>query len=86
MIMSRPTLGVEERVRALLAKLTMNEHSLTGARHLGLEEIGVDSVAMIDLVYGLEEEFAITIGDDEVMPENFGSIATITAMVERKCS
>ena len=86
MIVTGPTLSFEERVRALLARLTMNEHSLTGARDLGLEEIGVDSVAMIDLVYGLEEEFAITIGDDEVMPDNFESIATITAMVERKCS
>jgi acyl carrier protein len=40
---------------------------------------------MIELVYGLEDRFSITIGDDEVLPENFASIAALTALVERKC-
>ena len=40
---------------------------------------------MIELVYALENRFAIEIGDDEVAPENFSSIESLTALVARKC-
>ena len=40
---------------------------------------------MIELVYALENRFAIEIGDDEVAPENFTSIGSLAALVARKC-
>ena len=76
----------EQRVRTLLAEITLNDHCLQSPADMTLEVIGVDSIGMIDLVYGLEEQFAITIEDDEVLPENFGSIAALTALVQRKCA
>lgn len=76
----------EQRVRALLAEITLNEQCLRGPAEAALDEMGVDSIGMIDLVYGLEERFAITIADEEVLPENFGSIAALTALVTRKCA
>jgi acyl carrier protein len=76
----------EHRVRALLAEITLNETCLRGPADAALDEMGVDSIGMIDLVYGLEEHFAITIADEEVLPENFGSIAALTALVTRKCA
>jgi acyl carrier protein len=45
----------------------------------------VNSVAMIELVYALEDRFDIRIGDAEVAPENFASIGTLTTLVARKC-
>jgi acyl carrier protein len=50
-----------------------------------LESTGIDSVGMIELVYALEERFGIEIGDEEVVPENFGSIRSLTDLVARKC-
>jgi acyl carrier protein len=47
--------------------------------------MGVDSVAMIELVFALEERFAIQILEDEVAPENFSSIESLTLLVARKC-
>ena len=44
----------------------------------------IDSFAIMSLLGFLEEQFSIQIGGDELMPENFQSIAAMTAMVERK--
>ena len=76
----------EQRVRTLLAEITLNEGCLRSPSDVALDVVGLDSIGMIDLVYGLEERFAITIADEEVLPENFGSIAALTALVERKCA
>jgi acyl carrier protein len=75
----------EQRVRTLLAEITLDDTCLCSSSDATLDVIGLDSIGMIDLVYGLEERFAITIEDEEVLPENFGSIAALTALVERKC-
>jgi acyl carrier protein len=50
-----------------------------------LEAIGVDSAAMIELLFALEDRFSIQIGEHEIAPENFASIETLTALVARKC-
>ena len=84
MVSQPPT--YEDRVRSLLAEITLDETCLRTPPDVPLETIGVDSIGMIDLVYGLEERFSITIEDHEVMPENFGSIAALTALVTRKCA
>jgi acyl carrier protein len=76
----------ERQVRALLADITLDDGCLRNPSDMALDVMGVDSIGMIDLVYGLEERFAITIKDDEVLPENFGSIAALTALVRRKCA
>ncbi|HET7340907.1 MAG TPA: acyl carrier protein [Methylomirabilota bacterium] len=41
----------------------------------------VDSLGIFQLVAFLEERFGITIGDEEITPENFGSIAAIERLV-----
>ena len=43
-----------------------------------------DSFALLELVLQLEEAFAIHIGDDELDPDYFESIRTISAFVEQK--
>jgi len=45
---------------------------------------GVDSVSLLELVVGLEEEFGIVIGDDEFDIKNFESITALAAFVRGK--
>jgi len=45
---------------------------------------GVDSVSLLELVVGLEEEFGIVIGDDEFDIKNFESITALAAFVRSK--
>ena len=44
---------------------------------------GVDSVSLLELVVGLEEEFGVVIGDDEFDLKNFESITALAAFVRR---
>ncbi len=44
----------------------------------------VDSMGILMLATFLEERFAIEVRDEEIVPENFGSLAALTAYVERK--
>lgn len=51
-----------------------------------LESGVVDSLGLAQLVTFLEEEFEISIRDEELVPENLDSVARAAAFVERKLS
>ena len=51
-----------------------------------LEEGLIDSTGVLELVAFLEQTYAITIDDDELVPENLDSIRNVAAFVERKRS
>lgn len=44
----------------------------------------IDSTGMLELTAFLEREYAMTVGDAEIIAENLDTIARITAFVERK--
>lgn len=44
----------------------------------------LDSTSVLELATFLESTFAIEVRDEDLMPENIGSIAAIAAFVERK--
>lgn len=51
-----------------------------------LENGIVDSTGMLEVIEFLEESFALTVEDDELVPENLDSIDNLTRFVERKRS
>jgi acyl carrier protein len=44
----------------------------------------VDSHGVMELVSFLEQRYGITVGDEDLTPENFESVERIEAFVERK--
>jgi acyl carrier protein len=44
----------------------------------------IDSTGAIELVTFIQDRFAITVEDSDVIPENFDSLKNIVAYVERK--
>lgn len=44
----------------------------------------IDSTGVLGLVMFVEENFGISVADEDVLPENFDSINALTAYVERK--
>jgi acyl carrier protein len=44
----------------------------------------VDSHGVMELVGFLEERYGITVADEDLSPENFESVASIEAFVQRK--
>ena len=49
-----------------------------------LEEGVIDSTGILELVSFLEEEFPITVEDEELIPENLDSINNVTAYLQSK--
>ncbi len=49
-----------------------------------LDEGIIDSTGILELVSFLEEDFSITVDDEELIPENLDSINNVTAYLERK--
>lgn len=44
----------------------------------------IDSTGVIELIVFVQERFAISVDDEEVMTDNFGSIKNVVAFVEKK--
>jgi acyl carrier protein len=49
-----------------------------------VNDYGVDSVSLFELVVGIEEEFGIRIGDDEFDIKNFLTVAALARFVRSK--
>ena len=43
----------------------------------------LDSLSMFNLIAALEEEYKISIPFEEILPENFNSMASISSLVNR---
>jgi len=48
-----------------------------------LNELGMSSMKMINLMIAIEVEFDLTIPQSDITPDNFESIASVDAMVSR---
>lgn len=44
----------------------------------------IDSTGILEVIFFLEEEFGVTVSDDEMIPENLDSINNIAAFVNSK--
>ena len=44
---------------------------------------GLDSLGFVELRVQCEERFGVTISDSDFTPENFSSVASVAALVER---
>jgi len=60
-----------------------NDDNLEGNTSF-LEEGIIDSTGILELVSYLEEEFPITVEDEELIPENLDSINNVTAYLQSK--
>lgn len=79
----------EQSIKTQIERFIQDKFNVSESRRLtadtGLLDAGiVDSIGILEIVSFLEESFAISVRDEDLLPENFGSIASITAFVERK--
>ena len=76
---------VQSRIVALVQGI-LEQNSITAevTPEAKLVDIGLTSVAMVNLMLGVEAEFDFTIPQDEITPENFQSVATLQRMVAKE--
>ena len=78
--------NVEETIRTYIAENMLfsdNGYPYSNSASF-LEEGIVDSTGILELVMFVEETFNITVEDEEIMPENFDSVAQLAAYIRRK--
>ena len=51
---------------------------------LAEEGLGLDSVALIELVAALEEGLGVTISEDDITPEHFGTVERLLRFLEAR--
>jgi acyl carrier protein len=84
--MDQTTTGsIEQRIHAfLLEKFPLARKAGVGKDTALLERGILDSLGILDVVSFLESEFSLVVSDDELLPENFQSLGTLTAFVLKK--
>jgi acyl carrier protein len=75
----------EDRIREFILKhFPLARKNGLNSGENWLETGMIDSLGILDLVHYLEEEFSLIISDDELLPENFGSLEAVGAFVRKK--
>ncbi len=77
--------SVEQRIHKFLLEKFPLARKAKVERETALLEKGIlDSLGILDIVSFLESEFSITINDEELVPENFQSLETLSAFIGNK--
>lgn len=76
-------------IKNKVTKFIFDKFPLTQKKKIGedsplLESGVVDSIGILEIVTFIEQEFSVSVSDDDLTPENFGSIARIATLVESK--
>jgi|SRR6266850_786524 len=77
--------SIEQRIHAfLLDKFPLARKAGVGRDTALLEKGILDSLGILDVVSFLETEFSIVIGDEELVPENFQTLGTLSSFILKK--
>jgi len=79
--------SVSVRVKRTIIKsleLELTESDIADDEVLFGGGMGLDSIGVLQIVFGLEREFEIEVTDDELRVELFDSVTTVTEYVESK--
>jgi diaminopimelate decarboxylase len=68
----------EELLRGLLPRLAEQG---TVSPDAGLKALGMDSMAMVELLVLVEQTYDIAVPDEELVPQNFATPASLWALV-----
>ena len=79
-------MSVENRIRNYILEnyLFTDDQGMLGSDDSFLQKNILDSTGMLEVIYFLEDEFAIKVQDEEMVPENLDSVNRIVAFLERK--
>ena len=77
-------MNVERAVRNFLRNELGKAEESVGLEESLLESGTIDSMGVLQLVGFIEQTYGITVEDDDLMPENFDTIAAIVSFIERR--
>ena len=78
--------SIEDRLKQMIVDrlfLKIEPRAIEDKKSL-IDDYGVDSVSLLELVVGLEEEFDIAVDDSEFKVENFETVSALADFVRAK--
>ena len=78
--------SIEQRLKRMIVDrlfLNISPEEIEDNKSL-INDYGVDSLNLLELVVGLEEEFGIVMEDDEFQVANFESVAALSKFVKNR--
>ncbi len=66
--------------RASFTKVPADEIKLTNLLH----DVGIDSLSFMEIVVYIEEEFGITVADEDLASERFDTVGALKSYIEEK--
>ena len=78
-----PSETVVQQIRKFLAERFPQARRLSNADTL-LDNGVIDSLGILEIVAFLEQEFHLTVADEELLPENFQSVERLATFVQSK--
>jgi len=79
-------MSVEQKIREYILEnyLFTDEQSALESSDSFLEKGILDSTGILEVIYFIEEEFGMSVDDEEMVPENLDSVDNIVAFIGRK--
>lgn len=79
-------MSVKEKVRAYILEnyLFSDDQSALADEDSFLDKGIIDSTGILEVIYFLEDDFGISVEDDEMLPENLDSVNNLIAYIEKK--
>lgn len=74
---------LSEKLGQILKRITGRSISVSSEQSFK-EELGIDSLTMVELVLATEEEFGIEFDQSDLTEENLGTTDAILRLLERK--
>ncbi|MBA4386558.1 MAG: hypothetical protein C0404_01175 [Verrucomicrobia bacterium] len=78
--------SIEQRIKKVLTREAMVERKSQDIDNKAklIDELGLDSVQIVELIAGIEDEFGITVEDDELNLELFESVESLAHFIRTK--
>ena len=74
----------EDRLKKIIAdQLSVNEDDVVPEASF-IDDLNADSLDLVELIMSLEEEFGVQMEDDDLIPENFETIESLSSYVVSK--
>jgi acyl carrier protein len=78
------TADIEQEIRAFVTQNFLMGSSEALNDDAPLLGNVIDSTGVIELIVFVQERFVISVEDEEVMTDNFGSVKNVVAFIEKK--
>jgi acyl carrier protein len=78
------TADIEQEIRTFITENFLIGRSEALSDDVPLLGNVIDSTGVIELIVFVQERFTISVEDEEVMTDNFGSVKSVVTFIERK--